>query len=74
MSSSSFLGSERLNAVIKHCNWHTLKAFCNIFNFYIINLEISDIPEITEPVTVSNKSGYGTRSGRMSKPPVKLNL
>ena len=48
------------------------------------NVEISDVPEVTEPVvniptnndpiTVSNKSGYRTRSGRMSKPPVKLNL
>ena len=48
------------------------------------NVEVSDITEITEPVvnfhfnndpiTFSNESGYRTRSGRISKPPVKLNL
>ena len=48
------------------------------------NVEISDVPEVTEPVvnfpikddpiTVSNNSSYRIRSGRMSKPPVKLNL
>ena len=48
------------------------------------NVEISDVPEVTEPVvnfpikkdhtTVSNKSGYRTRSGRMFKSPGKLNL
>ena len=47
-------------------------------------MEISDVPLIIEPVfyfpinnepiTVSNKSGYRKRSGRMSKSPVKLNL
>ena len=47
-------------------------------------MEVSDVPEVTEPVvniptnndpiTVSNKSGYRKRSGRMSKSPVKLNL
>ena len=48
------------------------------------NVEILDVPEVTEPVvniptnnnpiTVFNKSGYRARSGRLSRPPVKLNL
>ena len=48
------------------------------------NVKILDVPEVIEPVvnihtnndpiTVSNKSGYRTRSGRVSRPPVKLNL
>ena len=45
------------------------------------NVEISDVSEVTEsvvnipnsndPITVSNESGYRTRSGRFSKPPAK---